>query len=295
MRALPKPLISCFSITQTLGWAAMTVCIAAMCNGGKSLVVCADRMFTNPALSVEFETSERKIEEIGKTCVAMAAGNSVNATAVIEGVKRRLGGNPIPHVADVAAIVKEEYVAVRNAMALQNVIMPMLGADFARFRDQGMPLPTYLEKQPPAFQSFAAMCSQQNLGTDILIAGTDASGAHVFHVSNPGSCWQLDKLGYAAIGSGGIHATIRLSLGGQTRSRELVETLAEVYNAKRAAEVAPGVGGATDIAVIDLANTKFCATTVMDELKNVHDAMSIQPTLKLGDLRKKYDEDNAAN
>jgi 20S proteasome alpha/beta subunit len=268
----------------------MTVCIAAICSDGKSVVVCADRMFTFPGLSVEFETLERKIEQIGSRCIAMSAGNSANAMEVIDRVRRKLGGNPNPAVQELAEIFREEYATVRNKMAQEHVIMPMLGADFDRFRLHGVPLATYLEKQPGAFQNITVMCSQQNLGADLLIAGIDSTGAHLFLVGHPGACGQLDKLGYAATGSGGIHATIRLSLGGQNRSRDLMETLAEVYSAKRAAEVAPGVGEATDVAIID-SEIRFCSKPVMDELKFAHESVSAKPKLNLDSLRKKYDEE----
>jgi hypothetical protein len=102
----------------------MTVCIAAICNSGKSIVVAADRMFTNPGLSVEFETTERKIEQIGNRCIVMAAGNSVNATEVIERVRARLGGNPNPALIETAEVFRREYAMVRNKMAMENVVMP---------------------------------------------------------------------------------------------------------------------------------------------------------------------------
>ena len=248
-------------------------------------------MFTNPGLSVEFETSERKIEQIGTRCVVMAAGNSVNATEIIEGVRRKLGGNPNPAITEVAEIFREEYATVKYKMANETVIMPTIGADFARFRSIGVPLSTYLEKQAGMFQNISIQCSQQSLGTDLLIAGLDDSGAHLFHVANPGVRAQLDKLGYAAIGSGGIHAMIRLSLGGQTRSRDLLDTLADVYNSKRAAEVAPGVGEATDVAVLD-SGIYFCSLAVLDELKKIHENTSFKPKLFLDELKRKYHEEH---
>ena len=54
----------------------MTVCIAAVCQSGKAVVVASDRMFTFQGLSVEIETAEKKIERLGAKCVALAAGNS---------------------------------------------------------------------------------------------------------------------------------------------------------------------------------------------------------------------------
>jgi hypothetical protein len=86
----------------------MTVCIAAVCDGGKSVVVAADRMFTAPApTSMEFETSEKKIESLGKGCVALSAGNSAYATEIIAGTLVSLAGAQQPLMSVVAERVKE--------------------------------------------------------------------------------------------------------------------------------------------------------------------------------------------
>jgi hypothetical protein len=93
------------------------------------------------------------------------------------------------------------------------------------------------------------------LNTEFLLAGLDGSGAHISWVhyhGMQGVGWleSFDKLGYSAIGSGGPHANILLSLNGQHRDLPVAQTLFNAYAAKVSAEVAPGVGAATDIAVI---------------------------------------------
>lgn len=269
----------------------MTVCIAAICDSGKAIVVCADRMFTNPGLSVEFETDEQKIEVLAERCVALPAGNSVFASEILDRVRRRLGGNPTPAFDQVAAFVREEYEAVRASKYYDMQVFPMLGVDFAKHRNVGMPLPVYLEKQPGVFQQIMMMAQQFNLGTEFLIAGVDDGGAHLSHIGNPGVISQLQKLGHAAIGSGGIHALTRLSLVAQHRARSLSETLADVYSAKRAAEVAPGVGDATDMAVIDVSRVVWqCPREVIDELEKIHRSMTATLKPDLTALKSKYDE-----
>jgi hypothetical protein len=62
---------------------------------------------------------------------------------------------------------------------------------------------------------------------------------------------------------------MRLSLGAQTRQAPLLDTLYRVYEAKRASEVAPGVGLATDIAVISKGAIKPCDSKVISKLKAV--------------------------
>ncbi len=275
----------------------MTVCIAAICNSGKAIVVAADRMFTNQGLSVEFETDEKKIEQLGSRCVALASGNSAHATEVFQRVRIRLAGNSHPSGALVTEWVREEYSRVKNRKAFETIAAPMLGMDFERFQAGGMSLPNYLERQGPMYQQLLVMMNQQhNLGLEVLVTGLDESGAYLAHVANPGVLSPLQKLGHFAIGTGGPHAMLRLSLEQHTRHRDLMDTLARVFSAKRGAEVAPGVGKATDIAVID-EHTEIwhCPQPVLDELERVHTGLATPPTRDLTKLSEVYNEQRKAH
>jgi hypothetical protein len=74
-------------------------------------------------------------------------------------------------------------------------------------------------------------------------------------------------MGFGAIGSGGLHAAIRLALGQHTRTASLPETVFSVYQAKKAADVAPGVGKLTDLALIKEGNARFAAKELLDILE----------------------------
>lgn len=79
----------------------------------------------------------------------------------------------------------------------------------------------------------------------------DDSGAHVYSVQNPGRPEYLhDVIGYATIGSGAIHAVQSMIDFGHSTKAQYHETVFRVYASKRRAEVAPGVGLDTDMAVI---------------------------------------------
>jgi 20S proteasome alpha/beta subunit len=224
----------------------MTVCIAAICDCGHKVVVAADRMFTFPApLNIEFQTPEKKIEQIGTSCVVLSSGNGAYSTEITQAVTRLLNGNPNPPISRAAEILRDAYLQIRSIKVREQVIIAMLGPDYLKFEAMNVSLPQYLQYQPAVFQQAAVQMQMFNLGTDMIVAGVDAEGARVAYVGNPGTLAWLDKLGYAAIGSGGIHATTRLSLGSQTRDSGLAETVYRVYEAKRAAEVAPGVGPET--------------------------------------------------
>src|SRR5262249_34657327 len=128
------------------GGSAMTVCIAAVCDGGKSVVVAADRMFTAPApMSMEFETSERKIESLGTGCVALSSGNSAYASEIIAGTLTGLAGAQQPVMSLVAERIKEAYVAVRMSKVREQIVVPHMGPDFLRVEATGRTLPEYLQ------------------------------------------------------------------------------------------------------------------------------------------------------
>jgi hypothetical protein len=248
----------------------MTVCIAAVCDGGKSVVVAADRMFTAPApTSMEFETSEKKIESLGTGCVALSAGNSAYATEIIAGTLVSLAGAQQPLMSVVAERVKEAYVSVRMAKVREQIIVPHMGPDFLRVEAVGKTLPEYLAPQAALYGQLVMLTSQFNLGSDFIVTGVDSGGARICVIGHPGTLAWLDKLGYASIGSGGIHANMRLALGAQTRSSPLVDTVYRVFDAKKASEVAPGVGPQTDMAVVTASGTKMLSAGVLNTLLEI--------------------------
>jgi hypothetical protein len=248
-------------------------------------------MFTNPGLSLEFETDEKKADEMGASCVALSAGNSVFATEILDHVRQDIAGNRTPEFSKLLAAIKKAYITVRAEKSEGQIVLSALGADYLLHKKSNVPLPTYLEKQGQLYQQLVMMQGQFNLGVEFIVAGIDSRGAHISHVSNPGMTAPLDKLGYAIIGSGAIHAQIRLSMAGQTSHRGIPDTLSDVYNAKRVSEVAPGVGKATDLAIIDANGVRYCGEKTMAALEEVYVAVTKRTAPDLEKVGKAYDEE----
>jgi len=271
----------------------MTVCIGAICRNGKAIVVAADRMYTSgPPLNLEFETDEGKIEKIGRSCVALTAGSAAYAKEVISLGLQHLGTPtpPVPEISKVVVALKEAYISVRASKVNETIIMPTLGQDFHNFQAKGGTLPAYLQVQPTIYQQVIVMSQQFNLGLDILLAGIDNLGAYIAQITHPGTSYVLDKLGYGAVGIGAIHAISKLNIGGQTIQKELIPTLYAVYAAKKAAEVAPGVGNITDIGIIEQTKEfKMCSKEVLGELDHIYQTESTQTVRDF----KKLEELNA--
>lgn len=271
----------------------MTICIAAACDGGKHIVVATDRMVTaGPPLNLEFEPPLTKIECLGKGCIALAAGSLPFADQIISEAKGKVGVTQPPPVDAVCQLVQQSYMAFRNHLIDDQVILATLGQDFKKFRDNAGTLPQYLHQQPNVYQLLFSQSQQYNLGLELLIAGIDASGAHISVIIHPGALVCLNKLGYAAIGSGAIHALSVFHLGGQSAQLPLAQTLLSVYGVKRAAEVAPGVGTETDMAVVSADATWTCTKPLLDEVQEAHEQCVKKAKPQCEGIEKTYDAEH---
>lgn len=106
---------------------------------------------------------------------------------------------------------------------------------------------------------------------ELLVAGVDSAGAHIHSIHNPGGVdRQHDFIGYTAIGSGGIHALQAMIGFRHSPTAALRETVFRVYAAKRRAEVAPGVGLDTDIAIVSASKVSFLSAGVLSTLSDLY-------------------------
>jgi 20S proteasome alpha/beta subunit len=250
----------------------MTVCVAAICDDGKAIVLAADRMFTAGApVNVEFETAEKKIERLAPSCMSLFAGDSASGNEIIQKCIASMAGATQPSIAAASDAMKAAYIAVRQAKVRERVLLPTLGPDFARGEALGATIPQYLAAHTNLYQQLLFQMNQFQLGVELLIAGIDAQGAGLRFIGNPGTDYHLEKLGFSAIGSGGQHAQSKLCLCAQNRSVPLPETLYRVYEAKRAAEVAQGVGNRTDMAVVTKDGATDCSPATLNALSKAFD------------------------
>ena len=274
----------------------MTICIAASCEKGNHIVVAVDRMFTaGPPLSMEFEPNISKIDQVYPGCVALAAGPTLFADEIYSKVKGAINTAGVPPVLQICRIVRDSYIAFRNEKVEEQIIQPMLAEDFQIFRAKGVSLPSYLQVQPMVYQQINVQASQFSLGLDLMLAGIDQTGCHIAVLSHPGTMVFLDKLGYGAIGSGTVHALVRLHLAGCDPSWSLHETIFAVYEAKLAAEVAPGVGNKTEMAVVSLGDTWRCPAPFLDELQSIHKAQMPTGRVGLDRIKEAYEQQRKAS
>ncbi len=256
----------------------MTVCIASLSENGQACVVCADRQVTNPGMNLTFEASEPKIETLTATTIAMASGDSALAGQIVERARRQLSAATNPSVQQIAEVVRDTYMRMHIERA-ESVILVPRGWTFADFRNQGaqqIPLDVYKAISDQIF----------NFGlnvVDLIVAGLDATGGHIFRVYYTGMAggnwieW-YDRAGYRAVGAGGAQATISLAQVRQHRGLSTADTLYNVYDAKKIAEAAPGVGSATDLLIISGVGIEVLdppLITQLDQLRTVRSQRSV--------------------
>ena len=246
----------------------MTVCIGALCDRAKAAVICADRELTVAALSLEFEHQESKIDLISSQTVVMSSGDALLAAEVI-GKMPSLPSGSVPPIRQIAESLRDAYITVHLERAEQVILRPR-GMTFEQFRKEGaqtLLAQVYINVDQQLF----------NFGigaVDFLVVGVDGTGSHIFRVHYNGvvgGSWMewCDKIGSRAIGSGSSHAAMLLSLEGQHRRMTIAETLFNVYSAKKSAELAPGVGRSTDLAVMTASGLVTIPESAIDALEEL--------------------------
>lgn len=243
----------------------MTICMGAVCQdgGGAAVVVASDRMVTWASLT-EFEHRVPKVRSIGAAAVALIAGDALTGTRMAEEVAAEKAGQALS-VEQFADALADRYVAVR---------MECVEADLLKAR--GLNLQTFYQMHqqllPQITGGIDQEMAQYNLGVELLVAGVDVSGGHVFTIHNPGGRHlHHDVIGHAAIGSGWIHA-IQSMIGFHHASMQpLLDTIFRVYVSKRRAELAPGVGRETDLMIVTQAGPERLTEDAIAQLSGLYD------------------------
>lgn len=201
----------------------MTVCIAAICDGGSGIVVASDRMVTG--VDVEFEQDNLKIDSLTNLCVALTAGSAIEHVDLLRECRSIAQQTTAPAIFDVAEIVKERFVTLRRKRAEELYFSP-LGLDIESFFEDQSSL------SPDLVLRLVRTLEVEELNLEMLVAGTDNSGGHIYLVHDPGVASCMDALGFCCIGSGEHHATMTFVRTGYSVRTPLHRALYLAYQAK---------------------------------------------------------------
>jgi hypothetical protein len=255
----------------------VTVCIAAMCRDDEGAtpraVVAADRMVTLGGF-MEFEHTVPKMDQPADSALVLIAGDTLYGTRLASDTGSSLRGTN-PRTGDLALKLAVAYEQTRQEVMAQQVLAPR-GLSLSEFYDM------HAKLNPNVTMMIDQLLSGFNLGVELLVAGVDDQGAHIYSIENPGRPERRhDPIGYGAIGSGTPHALQAMIGFRHCETDSFKDTLFRVYVAKRRSEVAPGVGLDTDMAVISRGEVSWLSDETIAQLAHVYESFQDNTTSAL--------------
>lgn len=236
----------------------MTVCVAALAEKS-TLIGAADRMLT--AGDSEFEPDQLKMWIFSPAILALVAGDATLQSEIFKRVdievRRWINNDPKTwvNVKDAATLYCNKYRELLREHAEADILSPM-----------GMTIEDFLKRQGEMRAEFVNSIAEKLTEYEFpslletIFIGTDndgplgAKGERLIYAqiyaTEKDKLANLSTVGFAAIGSGKVHAESQFMFSGHSPRKPFSDTVLLTYAAKKRAEVAPGVGKVTDIVVI---------------------------------------------
>jgi 20S proteasome alpha/beta subunit len=219
----------------------VTVCIGAI--AGPIVIVASDRMITSG--DIQFEQQQPKIFAVEPRALLLISGDIAVQTELVDRTRLETKAKRAKTVRDVANIYADAYVAYCRRKAEAAVLKP-LGVESV---EALMTKKKWSDALVSELLERVRLAAEDD-GIATIVAGSDELGQHLYVIDRPGIVSTLDRIGFASVGIGQRHAESQFMFAGYTPSWKFPEALYLTYAAKRRAEVAPGVGRYTDLAVI---------------------------------------------
>jgi hypothetical protein len=245
----------------------MTVCIAAACrwlypdnSWGPAIVLVSDRMMT--AGDIEYEPPRAKICFFRPHVLILVAGELSAHTESLEGITAGFAGAPASAY-EIASAYGQRIAGFRRRRAESMYLSPL-----------GFTLDTFSEYQARMVPNIAAdiVFNLQGhiLDADVIVASVENNHAKLYHIDGSGFVTAHEDTGFLAIGIGYPHANSQFMSAGYANSWPFFPTLSLAYAAKKRAEVAPGVGKATDIHIITRDGNFPLDAFLIEKLSELH-------------------------
>src|SRR5438552_13765237 len=182
----------------------VTVCIAAICNGAYPTIVGAsDRMITSGDIEFEAVGPPDAARPVLKTIritpqiALMTAGDAGFQGDAIHYLAQSLGQSQRPLVRDVASTYLDFVNRGKASAATNRVLSPF-----------GLNVDSFISRQKEMNDSFVdrimSAIWRLELEASAIFAGIDATGAHIYRVTEDGLSSE-DAVAFAAIGYGRRH------------------------------------------------------------------------------------------
>jgi hypothetical protein len=223
-------------------WNSVTVCIAALADVGKSLILACDSMLSTGEFSGDkIALKLYPLTDRFQWWAMISADDIGHIVSVIDAATLKLldlsdSNNTVTHV---ERAVVAAYQGVRAQYAEDLVLVP-IGLTTQDLKQQKQPDSALMDE-----------LRRVDLGCQFLVAGFDWAGdGHIFTIEHPGIARNYDPVGCAAIGSGANAAISTLFHHSVNHEMDRARVLYHVCEAKFMAESAVGVGKHTVVKVV---------------------------------------------
>lgn len=263
----------------------MTICIAAKCNNNASIVAASDKLLTIRGL-IEFDHPSSKIERLIDNCCVMTAGNALATTELFEDIREKINEHRDITIRDIARITKENYILHRAREIEERYLAARNINNIDEFYGRIMNLP------PNIGMYLDDKIENYDFDLEVLIGGIDQNGAHIYNIMNPGRINCFDSIGYCAIGSGEQHSILSLISYNYDPQLSINRALYIIYEAKKIAEKAPGVGKKTILALLTDQGLSEISSKVIQELEDIYSSKKQLQEHEYEELDRRIDELN---
>jgi hypothetical protein len=225
---------------------SMTVCIAALSNNSEKVFYCADQLATFNTTTQQVNRPDiEKITKIVPNCVILYAGTFGVTDEIIKEVKnivlekQKTGGQTSFAVEEIAEIVRQSFVKIRNTFTERNFLEP-----------KNLTLSTYISryKELPdvVINEINNNLTNFNLDGIFIVAGYNLDGiCHIYKIYNPGMVMNCDTEGFASVGSAFLISDYQIAKGGYLKTKDIEDVKKIVLQAKKYSEYMPGIGETT--------------------------------------------------
>lgn len=241
----------------------MTICIGVICEKGNKAIAAADRMITARTPPVQYEARESKIIRISDSFVVLTAGDAIAHTELLYHAVPLIQKERTPQAYKIAEILAECYDVQRKKKITEKILRPR-GLTLSKFYEN-------FNRFPPEFSlTIDREIERFDYGLYMLMVGVDETGGHLYDIRNPGVISCLDEIGHHEIGSGVVQARMTFISQRYSIATPVNEALYLTYEAKKNAEMAPGVGRETDIVIIKKESLIEIDENIFNQLENIY-------------------------
>jgi hypothetical protein len=272
----------------------LTVCIASIFvwkygenDLGRAVITMSDRQIT--AADIEFEPNTAKVCTLAPNVLLLIAGDYPTHSEAIRRTQRQLVGSGINDPTAIADIYAAHVKAVKAEQAARLYLSPVWLDKESFLAKQSDLAPDLLHKLTDQLQGY------RGEDTEAIITGVSGNDAFVYVVDQNTNVINYSDVGFAAIGIGAWHAKSQMMRAAFTRRWFYTATVGLTYAAKKAAEIAPGVGEETDAYLITRAGCEELFSPFFEKTKEMYedyekkrDALVADTFSRLNDWLRNY-------